>query len=81
MHFVHLKTSGFLRVLRTRDRIVRSNTWFIHSLLARIRLWCSTGKGAAIVSSRGPRRPKARRAFADPIASLFIVPVSPLELS
>ena len=33
MHFVHLKTSGFLRVLRTRDRIVRSNTWFIHSLL------------------------------------------------
>ena len=34
MHFVHLKTSGFLRVLRTRDRIVRSNTWFIHSLLA-----------------------------------------------
>ena len=36
MHFVHLKTSGFLRVLRTRDRIVRSNTWFIHSLLARL---------------------------------------------
>ena len=34
MHFVHLKTSGFLRVLRSRDRIVRSNTWFIHSLLA-----------------------------------------------
>ena len=34
MHFVHLKTSGFLRVLRTRARIVRSNTWFIHSLLA-----------------------------------------------
>ena len=34
MHFVHLKTSGFLRVLRTLDRIVRSNTWFIHSLLA-----------------------------------------------
>ena len=34
MHCVHLKTSGFLRVLRTRDRIVRSNTWFIHSLLA-----------------------------------------------
>ena len=33
MHFVHLKTSGFLRVLRTRDRIVRSNTWCIHSLL------------------------------------------------
>ena len=33
MHFVHLKTSGFLRVLLTRDRIVRSNTWFIHSLL------------------------------------------------
>ena len=33
MHFVHLKTSGFLRVLRTRDRVVRSNTWFIHSLL------------------------------------------------
>jgi len=33
MHFVHLKTSGFFRVLRTRDRIVRSNTWFIHSLL------------------------------------------------
>ena len=36
MHCVHLKTSGFLRVLRTRDRIVRSNTWFIHSLLERI---------------------------------------------
>ncbi|MCX7415629.1 MAG: glycosyltransferase family 2 protein [Planctomycetia bacterium] len=36
MHFVHLKTSGFLRVLRTRDRIVRSNTWFIQSLLERI---------------------------------------------
>ncbi len=35
MHFVHLKTSGFLRVLRTRDRIVRSNTWFNHSLLAK----------------------------------------------
>ena len=34
MHFVHLKTSGFLRVLRTRDRIVRSNTRVIHSLLA-----------------------------------------------
>jgi len=34
MHCVHLKTSGFLRVLRTRDRIVRSNTWFIHSLLS-----------------------------------------------
>jgi len=33
MHFVHLKTSGLLRVLRTRVRIVRSNTWFIHSLL------------------------------------------------
>ena len=33
MHFAHLKTSGFLRVLRTRDRIVRSNTWCIHSLL------------------------------------------------
>ncbi len=37
MHFVHLKTSGFLRVLRTLDRIVRSNTWFIHSLLGAIR--------------------------------------------
>ena len=35
MHFFHLKTSGFLRVLRTRDRILRSNTWFIHSLLER----------------------------------------------
>ena len=34
MHFVHLKTSGFLRVLRSRDRIVRSNTWFIQSPLA-----------------------------------------------
>ncbi len=34
MHFFHLKTSGFLRVLRSRDRIVRSNTLFIHSLLA-----------------------------------------------
>ena len=34
VYFFHLKTSGFLRVLRTRDRIVRSNTWFIHSLLA-----------------------------------------------
>jgi len=33
MHFVHLKTSGFLRMLRNRNRIVRSNTWFIHSLL------------------------------------------------
>jgi len=33
MHFVHLKTSGFVRVLRTRDRIVRSNTRYIHSLL------------------------------------------------
>ncbi len=33
MHFVHLKTSGFLRMLRSRVRIVRSNTWFIHSLL------------------------------------------------
>jgi hypothetical protein len=29
------------------------------------------GFGAAKVSSRGPRRPKARRAFADPFASLF----------
>ena len=37
MHFVHLKTSGFLRVLRTLDRIVRSNTWFIHSLLVLLR--------------------------------------------
>jgi|GEM_PF-1675724 len=36
MHCVHLKTSGFLQVLRTRDRIVRSNTWFIHSLLSLI---------------------------------------------
>ena len=34
---VHLKTSGFLRVLRTRDRIVRSNTRFIHSLLEQAR--------------------------------------------
>ena len=34
MHFVHLKTSVFFRVLRSRDRIVRSNTWFIHRLLA-----------------------------------------------
>ena len=34
VYFFHLKTSGFLRVLPTRDRIVRSNTWFIHSLLA-----------------------------------------------
>ena len=33
MHLVHLKTSGFLRVLRPRDPIVRSNTRFIHSLL------------------------------------------------
>ena len=44
MHFVHLKTSGFLRVLRTRDRIVRSNTWFIHSLLGTLparALWSS----------------------------------------
>ena len=29
------------------------------------------GFGAAKVSSRGSRRPKARRAFADPFASLF----------
>jgi hypothetical protein len=40
MHFVHLKTSGFFRVLRTRDRIVRNNTWFIHSLLSVRRLLC-----------------------------------------
>ena len=41
MHFFHLKTSGFLRVQRTRDRILRSNTWFIHSLLARLlQFWC-----------------------------------------
>ena len=33
VYFFHLKTSGFLRVLRTRDRIVRSNTECIHSLL------------------------------------------------
>ena len=33
MHLVRLQPSGFLRVLRTRDPIVRSNTWFIHSLL------------------------------------------------
>jgi hypothetical protein len=33
MDFSHLKTSGFLRALRTRDRIARSNTLFIHSLL------------------------------------------------
>ena len=44
MHFVHLKTSGFLRVLRTRDRIVRSNTWFIHSLLS---VAASSGLSAA----------------------------------
>ena len=44
MHFVHLKTSGFLRVLRTRDRIVRSNTWFIHSLL------CLTGGSRSKIS-------------------------------
>ena len=29
-----LENLRFLRVLRTRDRIVRSNTLFIHSLLA-----------------------------------------------
>ncbi len=29
------------------------------------------GFGAGKVSSRGPERPKARRAFADPFASLF----------
>ena len=34
---VHLKTLGFLRVLRTRDRIVRSSTWCIHSLLECLR--------------------------------------------
>ena len=46
MHFVHLKTSGFLRVLRTLDRIVRSNTWFIHSLLARLlQFWCPFSRG------------------------------------
>ena len=33
MHFVPLKTSCFLRVLGTWDRIVRSNTRCIHSLL------------------------------------------------
>ena len=33
MHLFHLNTSGCLRVLRTRDPIVRSNTRFIHSLL------------------------------------------------
>ena len=38
MRFVHLKTSGFFQVLRTRDRIVRSNTWFIYSLLSVRRL-------------------------------------------
>ena len=36
-----------------------------------IRLWCRTGSGAAKVFSLGPRLPKARRAFADPFASLF----------
>ena len=46
MHFVHLKTSGFLRVLRTRDRIVRSNTLFINSLLARLlQFWCPFSRG------------------------------------
>gem|GEM_PF-4956807 len=35
-------------------------------------LW-STGKGAAKVSSRVPRRPKARRAFADPLCLPFPV--------
>jgi putative heme-binding domain-containing protein len=31
--------------------------------------WCYAGSGAAKVSSRGPRRPNAPRAFADPRAS------------
>ena len=34
MHSVHLKTSGFLQVLRTWKQIVRSNTRCIHSLLS-----------------------------------------------
>ena len=33
----------------------------------------SAGSGAAKVSSRGPRRPNAPRAFADPLASLCAV--------
>ncbi len=36
-------------------------------------LWWSTGKSAAKVSSRVPRRPKARRAFADPLCLPFPV--------
>jgi hypothetical protein len=49
--------------------------------LGRIRLLCGTGKGAAKVSSRTPRRPDARRAFADPIGSLFQFAESPLQKS
>ena len=52
MHFFHLKTSGFLRVLRTRDRILRSNTWFIHSLLERI-LGHDAGRARSIRLRRG----------------------------
>jgi|GEM_PF-4461268 hypothetical protein len=36
--------------------------------LERIRVWCSTGSGAAKVSSPGEDTPKAPRAFADPLA-------------
>jgi len=36
MYFFHLQNVRFVRVLRTRDRIVRSKRQFIHSLLTRL---------------------------------------------
>ena len=36
VYFFHLQNVRFVRVLRTRDRIVRSKRLFIHSLLARL---------------------------------------------
>jgi hypothetical protein len=44
-----------------------------------IRLWWSNGSGAAKVSSLWPQLPHARRAFADPLASLLQAANSSLQ--
>ena len=48
MTFFHLENLRFSRVLRTRDRLVRSGQHFIHSLLAIVG---AAGPGAALAQS------------------------------
>ena len=74
-------SSSVRRPLRLPSQFACDATTAIREALASsvrdcIRLWCRTGSGAAKVFSLGPRLPKARRAFADPLATSASVPVA-----